>query len=43
MGMFEINEMWIPAMGARTLSDLGFEQLLEEIRVELGPGSVVKG
>lgn len=41
--MFEINEMWIPAMSARTLDDIAFKVMLEQIRADLGPGSVVTG
>jgi hypothetical protein len=40
---YEVNEVWIPAMGARTVGDIGFKIMLEQIRADLGPGSSVVG
>lgn len=43
MSLFEVNELWIPMMGARTLGDVAFKVMLEQIRADLGSGSVVAG
>ena len=43
MSLFEVNEVWIPVMGARVLDDIAFKVMLEQIRAALGPGSAVAG
>ena len=43
MSLFEVNEVWIPVMSARTQDDIGFKVILEQIRAGLGPHSVVTG
>ena len=36
MSLFEVNEVWIPAMGARVLDDIAFKVMLEQIRLTSG-------